>query len=477
MGDHARSGAPTAHQQSNDEVIPKSLPLLCLAGIATLAAVPASAQTPTAKLVGFAYDSINAGPLAGAMVLVSGTPRMGMADSTGRFFVDSIPVGEYQLAVFHPLLDSLGVGVATRPIRFGPDSTQVVMLGTPSPESVLRNRCPAASAMLGPSAIVGRVVDAETGEGIDGARASLAWEAEPEFGTTRRRPTLRVAQTNTAGEYVICGLPAVLDGTLQVEHGPLRSPEFPVTFADELLKIRGVSLARQAVAGAARGTATVTGMVVDLEGRGAASVTVSLEGAGVTTTTDSTGAFTLASLPAGSWVLRARRIGHQPADTAIELASGSRTQVRLRLGERMTELSAVVVEEERISPGLAKLGFAERERMGMGRFLTSHDIARRGIFRTSDIFQGIAGIQVVPDGRGGFTLQGRGSGSSNCVSVFIDGFYSPEATQDLDRTLPPEHVAGVEVYTGSNTPDQFSAPGRRECATVVLWSKSRARER
>ena len=469
-------------------MIPKFLPLSCLAGVAMSAAAPVAAQAPTsaapasaqastARLVGFAYDSINAGPLAGAMVLVSGTPRMGMSDSTGRFFVDSIPVGEYQLALFHPLLDSLNLGIATRAIRFGPDSTQVVMLGTPSPETVHRDRCPAASALRGPSAIVGRVTDAETGEGIAGARASLAWESEPAFGTSRRLPTLRTAQTTATGDYVICGLPAVLDGTLQVEHGPVKSPEFPVKFADELLKIRSVSLARQAVAGVARGNATITGRVIDLEGRGAASVTVSLEGAGATTTTDSTGAFSLASLPAGSWVLRARRIGHQPSDTAIEIASGSRTQVRLRLGERMTELSAVVVEEERISPGLAKVGFGEREKMGMGRFLTAADIARRGIFRTSDIFQGIAGIQVVPDGRGGFALQGRGGGTSNCVSVFIDGFYTPEATQDLDRTLPPEHIAGVEVYTGMNSPDQFVAPGRRECAAVVLWSKSRARER
>jgi hypothetical protein len=411
------------------------------------------------------------------MVLVSGTPRMGIADSTGRFVVDSIPVGDYQLAIFHPLLDSLSIGVATRPIRFGPDSTAVVMLATPSPETVLRERCPAGSAARGPSAIVGRIVDAETGQGIASARASLAWEEAPAFGTTRRLPTLRVAQTNSTGDYVICGLPPVLDGTLQVEHGALRSPEFKVSFADELLKIRGVSLARQALAGAARGTASVTGRVIDLEGRGAVGVTVSLEGAGATTTTDSTGAFTLGSLPAGSWVLRARRIGHQPSDTALELASGGRAQVRLRLGERMTELSAVVVEEEKISPGLAKLGFGERQKAGMGRFLTGDDIAKRGIFRTSDIFQGMAGIQVVPDGRGGFSLQGRGSGSSSCVSVFIDGFYTPDATQDLDRTLPPEHIAGVEVYTGSNSPEQFVAPGRRECATVVLWSKSRARER
>ena len=471
------AGAWPVHQLKKDEVIPKFLPLLCLAAGVTLTAAPA-AQAQTAMVTGFAFDSIHGAPLAGAMVLVSGTPRMGVSDSTGRFTVDSIPVGSYQLALFHPLLDSLSIGVATQPIRFGADSTQLVLLATPSVESVLRDRCPAASAMLGPSAIIGRVVDAETGKGVGGARASLAWEAAAtSFGSGRRLPTLRVATTSETGDFAICGLPSILDGTLQVENGPVRSPEFPVAFADELLKIRGVSLARPPVAGAPRGTAVVAGRVIDLEGRGAAGVTVTLEGASASTTTDSTGAFAMSSLPAGSWVLRTRRIGHQPSDTAIELASGQRTDVRLRLGERMTELSSVIVEEEKLSPGLRKLGFGERQKAGLGRFVTAEDIARRGFFRTSDIFQGMAGLQVVSDGRGGFALTGRGGGTSNCVSVFIDGFYSPEATTDLDRILPPEHIAGVEVYTGTTRPEEFTAPGRRDCATVLLWSKTRAGER
>ena len=206
-------------------MISKFLPLLCLAAgvtfpAASTAQTPAAsaAQAPTAMLTGFAYDSIHGVPLAGAMVLVSGTPRMGMSDSTGRFTVDSIPVGSYQLALFHPVLDSLSIGVATRPVRFGPDSTQLVMLATPSVETVLRDRCPAASAMLGPSALVGRVLDAETGEGVAGARASLAWESQPTgFGSGRRLPTLRVARTSETGDFVICGLPSILDGTLQVD--------------------------------------------------------------------------------------------------------------------------------------------------------------------------------------------------------------------------------------------------------------------
>ena len=43
----------------------------------------------------------------------------------------------------------------------------------------------------------------------------------------------------------------------------------------------------------------------------------------------------------------------------------------------------------------------------------------------------------------------------------------------MDRILPPNEIAAIEVYNGVSVPAQFQAAGQSSCAAVVLWSKTR----
>jgi hypothetical protein len=141
-----------------------------------------------------------------------------------------------------------------------------------------------------------------------------------------------------------------------------------------------------------------------------------------------------------------------------------------------TDLAPVVVTEDALV-GLKRVGFADRQQSGIGRYLTSEDIVERRPIRTTQLFETIPGIRVVSDGRGGYNLRSTRD-SNGCVSVFIDGFHSPEsAAGNLDMSLPPDQIAAVEVYSASTRPSEFATSGQTQCAAVVFWTKTRVGQR
>src|ERR1700739_3135335 len=70
-------------------------------------AAPEAPPPPTTTLTGTAIDSLHDRPLGGASVVVDGTNITGVSDSLGHFRLDHVPVGAHQVAIYHPLLDSL----------------------------------------------------------------------------------------------------------------------------------------------------------------------------------------------------------------------------------------------------------------------------------------------------------------------------------------------------------------------------------
>lgn len=87
-----------------------------------LPAFPALAQQPAARdhavLEGVVIDSLRGGYLRNAPVAVVGPSLMAFTDSVGRFRIDGIPPGEYQVALFDPLLDTLSIQVLSPKTRF-----------------------------------------------------------------------------------------------------------------------------------------------------------------------------------------------------------------------------------------------------------------------------------------------------------------------------------------------------------------------
>jgi len=99
-----------------------ALTLAAFASAIPLATSLAQNGARNSRIVGVVADSVDGVPLQGAEVIASGVATTVKTDSLGRFTIDSLAPGTYQVGVFHPLLESLGITLATKPFVIGPDS-------------------------------------------------------------------------------------------------------------------------------------------------------------------------------------------------------------------------------------------------------------------------------------------------------------------------------------------------------------------
>lgn len=68
-----------------------------------------AAQSSVTTVRGVAFDSLRGQPLAGALIELSGSTRMVIADRRGAFRLDSVPLGPQRLTFSSPALDSIGL--------------------------------------------------------------------------------------------------------------------------------------------------------------------------------------------------------------------------------------------------------------------------------------------------------------------------------------------------------------------------------
>jgi hypothetical protein len=186
------------------------------------------AQTPAPRygtIIGTVVDSLHNEPLAHAEVGVEGTTRVVRTDADGNFRVDSVPAGLVRLGVFHPLLDSLGLGIASPALTVRGGDTLLVTLATPSAATFAASACREVARpagvntpdATGPGEIVGRVLDADTDRPIKNVEVSVTWvevQVGKQIGYHRDRHT-RGATTGPGGDFRLCHLPLDLDGSLR----------------------------------------------------------------------------------------------------------------------------------------------------------------------------------------------------------------------------------------------------------------------
>lgn len=499
-------------------------PRAALAGAALAVSLAVSladalgAQAP-AELGGTAYDSLHARPLVGATVRLEGSARSAVTDGEGRFRIDSIPPGTYSVRLMHPLLDTLGLQIATKPAVFAPGVGVAVDLAVPSQQTILAVSCPPARRLLGPGALIGRVLDAESDTPLPGARVSIAWTEVSPLDGFRKVPRVREAVAGEDGSYRICGLPAKLDGTVQGMKGSARTAEIHITLDDQTLAFRMLRIGEartvvvasaadttsarggapaSAPAGAssspavsrsapvaaaetrtvARGAARLSGKVINANGAPVANARVDVAGTDAHALTRENGEFALDSLPSGTQSLVVRQLGFAPVETAVELSARAPQRVTVTISKPARVLETVAVKADR-EEQLDKVGFASRKRTGLGYYLSPDQIADRQAQRVSDLFRSIPGLQVVPSGNGiDYEVRDSRNPYNGCVVFYVDGAkWQAIYPGDVDRILPTQEIGAIEVYSAADVPAQFQAAGQTSCSTVVMWSKTRLRRR
>ncbi len=439
-----------------------------------------AAKTGKAEISGIVLDSLNGRFLAGADIIIQGAKTTAVTDSLGKFKVGNLEPGTYQVGVFHPLLDTLGIALATRPFYLGADSASFVVLAVPSATSIIRTACPVRGFRpQGTSAVIGHVLDPETLLPVAGAEASIAWvqlEVSKEFGV-RRTPRVIRDSTDSMGAFKICGLPNSMKATLQARKANAVTAEIPISVGDEesALFARTMLLSR-ADSGAKTGTATVSGRVV-LEGAPSnAGSRVEVVGTDVVAMTNENGEFFMRNLPSGSHVLLARHLGFGAETIPVDLSSREPKKVTMKLPKFVAVMESVLVTARRAA-GLDKFGFNKRKQSGQGFYLGPEQIQKMHPNYLTDILRTVPGLKVsygpqgeeVSSSRGPTSLSGGG-----CVQYYVDDMPWQSMTPgDVNQFVNGNEVVGVEVYNGPGTPPQYS---RGNCVTIVIWTKTKIRD-
>ena len=457
-----------------------ALALALAAAVAVPRAAAQQTQRRTSTIIGVAIDSLHRRPLSGADVMVTGVARTIVTDSLGHFLVDSLPPGTYQVGLFHPLLDSLGISLSSPPFTLGADSASLIQLAVPSAATLVARTCKMRMRTLGNSAIFGRLMDPDTGDPVPHADVSIVW-VQYDVSTTlgvNQTPRLVRDSTDSNGVFRLCGLPSELDARLQANFHGVTTADVPISTssADGDFIIRQLYVSKADTAAGNVGHALITGKVTLAGGQPATGSHVEIVGTKAAGVVNDRGEFTLGGAPSGTQMLLVRKLGWEPREVPVDLSASHPQRVAVRLKKFVPVMDAVVVTA-RAEKALEKVGFTSRQKSGMGHYLTAADIERRNPTQLSDVLRTLPGLSVQQQGIESVVVSTRGGGlaSQSCVTYFVDGMPFQAIGGDANDFVNPREVAGIEVYQPSTVPPQFMSGNGQGCTTIVIWTKQRIR--
>lgn len=471
--------------------------LLALTAPSAAAQAPdAIPRAPGATVSGVIRDSIARTPLAGAWVQLVATDsttrfvRTVKSDSLGRFTVADVPDGHYALGFFHPLLDSLAVGLPPRDVLVSRHRPVRADLATPSPA---RLRAAICGSPDGAASNAGGVVGGVAREARDGAPASgvtvMAEWLEITFrkgGIDRRRPRL-VVTTGDNGWFFLCNVPS--GGTMflsagrgaastdlievQVPKEGFARRELHLGFARSVDAV-DTTLRTDTLAPPTRhlrvGDGRLRGTVVTSDGSRPLAGAVVRIADGPMTRANAQGEWTLVDTPTGTRVLEVRAVGYYPSRRAVDVVADA-APVRVALSTFTAMLDTMRILADRMADS-RNSGFAERRRTGMGQYLTAQDLVRRGAIELSDAFRNLPGVRTEFDDMGALRITMRSAFGDHCSPAFyLNGLPMFSLTAgELDNMAKPKHVRAIEIYTEATAPPQFQ-PAMSGCGTIVIWTK------
>jgi hypothetical protein len=442
---------------------------------------PATARTGKAQILGIVVDSLHGRFLAGADVVVEGAKNGVQTDSLGKFKLDSLAPGTFQVGVFHPLLDTLDIVLLTAPFHVGPDSAGVVVLGVPSAPTIIHRACPGKTDASAASAVIGHVNDPESLAPVPGAEVSVGWtelQVSKSFGI-RRTPHVLRDTTDKTGSFRICGLPSGLSASMQARRGSVATAEVPIEIGEGPSQVFARTLSLSAVdsAAARTGNSSVSG-VVQLEGSSTnAGTRVELTGTDIVAMTNERGEFAMQNLPSGTGLLLARHLGFSAETAPVELSSREPQRVTMKLSKYVAMMDPVLVTARR-TRALDQVGFNKRQRSGFGRYIGPEQLERMHAIQLTDILRRVPGLRVINSAEGEVVESSRGPttlNGSECVQFWVDDApWTSFTPGDVNLFVNGGEVVAVEVYQGAGVPPQYQR-SLSDCTTIIIWTRFKIR--
>ena len=428
----------------------------------------------TLRLMGLVHDSLSGFPLPGALVQLlheddSRGARSVVADDRGRFQFTDVAPGRYRVGFHHPRLDLLGIEAPVRAVRMDADVTDL-LLAVPSAAHIRAAVC-GTGAGRDATLLMGIVYDARTGAAAADAAVQVEWtEIDLDRRTATPRRVFRQAVTGANGWYGVCDVPR--EGVVQLAvHTPSDSTDRVE------LRLVGDALNHEILYLGSATVMRVSGVVTrDGSNKPIANATVSVPD-GPSVRTNAKGEFLLDAVPAGSRTLDVRAMGFYPERLLVNAIDGApRVEVGLHSFRSVLDTVKVLANYQRYS---LRQELAERQRMGIGRFITEKDIERRRPIFLSDLLWTIPGVRV---SRGVGLQQNvamRGLFSDRCLpSLFLNGFAmfladfgsAPFSFADLDAMVRPDDVLAMEIYASGQVPPALGM-GMTGCGAIAVWTR------
>jgi hypothetical protein len=312
--------------------------------------------------------------------------------------------------------------------------------------------------------ITGRVVADSTGRPLAGAEVSIAGGSVE----------LASALTDSAGRFRL-SLPAASSFRLAV-----RRTGYELLTTVALTPDAATAGVVELVLRPARGNldGLIRGRVTDSTGRAIPFALVRVGTTGERITDDS-GRFDAAVRNTGRLPIAVRRVGYRALETT--LAGLPDTSITLVLAPLAGNLETVRIVEDQTVNSLELNGFYRRMRektrgANTGHFITPEDIERRPVSRVTQLVEGLRGVQVLLISPKSYAV----FGTNRCpMEVYLDGARltelrgvggSERIPTEFDHLISTTSVAGIEVYTRANIPEQYRALNAT-CGVVLIWTK------
>jgi TonB-linked SusC/RagA family outer membrane protein len=226
--------------------------------------------------------------------------------------------------------------------------------------------------------------------------------------------------------------------------------------------------------GAIVGTVTAVATGAPLSG-----ATVAVVGTLLAAQTDAGGQYSIAGVPPGTQRVRARMLGHAPADTTVVVQEGQQSAVDLQLRASAIELDPIVAT-----------GYAatlKRDLTGAVSHVSAEDFkikAAPTVTLSSGLQGKAAGIQVInnsgmPGAGARVRIRGTGSISANSEPLYvIDGLPAEQGSSSSDpksnplMSVDPSEIESIDVLKDASATAIYGARGANG---VVLITTRRGR--
>jgi hypothetical protein len=434
------------------------------------------AAQKTAAVAGVVIDSLHGGWLRGAEITLSGTERIVVTDSLGRFQFDSVPPGLKQLGVFHPLLDSLGISIGSKPFTLGLDSVGLIVLAIPSANSLVRELCGLRPKDKLSGLLMGRITDPESGAPVPGSRVAARWTTYEVKGRKKLQvlPRAVISETDYTGFFRLCGIPIDRAVRIQAARDSISSPDLQIVIGGVPIVMADLAIRPPASKAAGR----VVGRVVDSAGRAVDGAYVEVEGLGLSLIADWNGEFAFDAVPAGTQVLTFRKLGFTPISVPIFVSVQAPQMISYEMSRAVPILEKVRVVEK-ADAGLARVGFLERQKTALGNFMTADQIQQEKPRRLSEVLRRLPGLALDESKGMGYvraTRDPRSSAERACIRMIVDGTEWIMLNEGyVDDAILPSRVGAIEVFHPLNVPPEYSIV--TNCTTILIWSKHKLRTR